>query len=87
MLYRFVDGVEKTYSQNVPFHLQDNNSSMMYKIDQNSYSKLIEDEVQEILDQSHMIITDCRERILQFNEHGLRQLKSLFTIVSIEGSF
>jgi hypothetical protein len=85
MLYRFVDGVQNTYVENIPYHMQDHESSMMYKIQQATYSKLTVEEVQEIINKRHLILVNCQERILNFDKDDLMQLRSLFTINSIEG--
>jgi hypothetical protein len=87
MLYRFVDGVENTYVQHVPYHMQDNESSMMYKIDHDTFSKLSVERIQEIIEGHHMILVNCQEPILNFDVQGLMQLKSLFAVISIQGIF
>jgi hypothetical protein len=86
MLYRFVDGVENTYVNGVPYHLQDNGSTMLYKTNQELYSKLTVGQVQEILKESHIVVTERKELVVQFDKDGLMQLKSLLAIIPIEGS-
>jgi hypothetical protein len=86
-LHNFASAVEKHHVNGVPLHVAHPNRSVFSVIPHAKYKSMTVGEVQDVLRRHHIVVTDMPTKDLSFDERGLGTLKSLTSVVTMQGIF
>ena len=85
-LYSFVDAVKVSYHNDTPYHcLEEKDHTVFYALTYDEYHAQSTDDLQTHLQMHHLVITGHPFSSLKFDGPGLRSMKALTAIISIEG--
>lgn len=85
-LYSFVDAVKLSYHNDTPYHcLEEKDRTVFHALTHDEYHAQSTEDIQTHLQTHHLVITGCPSSSLKFDGPGLRSMKALTAIISIEG--
>lgn len=85
-LRRFQDIVESFYLNGLPRHISEPKESSIFILTEKEFNKKSIRDVQDILGQKHIIVTDCSFAYLNFDEDGFRTLAPLHRVIEVQGT-
>lgn len=83
----FYHYVEECYKDGKPRYLSDESSSHIKLISHAEYMNMSVKDVQDLLRQKHILLTDTPLCPLNFDEKGLQVLTNLDAMIEFQGSF
>lgn len=82
----FVDGVRASFVEGLPPHVARSAESVFCILSSAEYESKSHQEIQNILREKHIIVTETQFYPMKFDETGLESLKALDATIDIQGN-